>query len=527
MGMYRVPGSLCFSTGGTERMRIDASGNFGINGASGGATLQVNQATASYIDIKSDNALRMRMYGDSSQAILVSEGVPLIFKYETTEAMRIDASGNVGINGAADAATRLQVRGDTNSNYFWAGGPNRELRFSCFAVGVDDNAGHLINASSSSGVLAFGTDGTEHMRIDSVGTTTIKTNGTTQLVLNRADVSIQSGNQIANLLITGDDPSAGQSGAAINFTAGDAWATNSYPTNIVFYNDNAGTLAPRMTLDADGNLLVGRTGASGLGILNVEGGADFTNGDVYICRDTGNLLVGKTSADNTTVGTTIYTGSSSSISVVRDNNLLAIFNRLNGDGDLVSFRKDSLVAGSIGTKISDAASGDGELYVASGNTGLFFDDVNNYIRPANVSGALRDNTIDLGEPDSRFKNLHLSGKVTTGPSTSSAAEDIYNGGSGRTFQIPISINGTHTWVKISAMNHNGIIEQTIYFTNTGGQWGQLQATANTTGTPPTITVNLGTPSTTGSIVVLGQGSNPEFYSGGSIIYEMGPGLTFA
>jgi hypothetical protein len=27
MGMYRVPGSLCFATGGTERMRIDSSGN--------------------------------------------------------------------------------------------------------------------------------------------------------------------------------------------------------------------------------------------------------------------------------------------------------------------------------------------------------------------------------------------------------------------------------------------------------------------------------------------------------------------
>jgi len=26
MGMYRVPGSLCFSTGGTERVRVDASG---------------------------------------------------------------------------------------------------------------------------------------------------------------------------------------------------------------------------------------------------------------------------------------------------------------------------------------------------------------------------------------------------------------------------------------------------------------------------------------------------------------------
>jgi hypothetical protein len=50
-----------------------------------------------------------------------------------------------------------------------------------------------------------------------------------------------------------------------------------------------------MTLDASGVLLVGRTGASGFGKLNVDGGADLTGGNVLMCRDTGNVGIGTSS----------------------------------------------------------------------------------------------------------------------------------------------------------------------------------------------------------------------------------------
>jgi len=39
MGMYRVPGSLCFSTGGTERIRIDASGNLLVGKTSANSSI--------------------------------------------------------------------------------------------------------------------------------------------------------------------------------------------------------------------------------------------------------------------------------------------------------------------------------------------------------------------------------------------------------------------------------------------------------------------------------------------------------
>ena len=59
---------------------------------------------------------------------------------------------------------------------------------------------------------------------------------------------------------------------------------------------NAISFTQAMTLDTSGSLLINRTSASGLGKLNVEGGADFTNGNVYVGRDSGNLLVGTTTA---------------------------------------------------------------------------------------------------------------------------------------------------------------------------------------------------------------------------------------
>jgi hypothetical protein len=58
---------------------------------------------------------------------------------------------------------------------------------------------------------------------------------------------------------------------------------------------NAITFTQAMTLLASGVLLVGRTGASGFGKLNVDGGADFTGGNVLMCRDTGNVGIGTTS----------------------------------------------------------------------------------------------------------------------------------------------------------------------------------------------------------------------------------------
>jgi hypothetical protein len=198
------------------------------------------------------------------------------------------------------------------------------------------------------------------------------------LVLNRADASIQNGNQIANLLVTGDDPSAGQSGAAISFTAGDAWATNSYPTNIIFSNDQSGTLAPRMTLDASGNLLVGQSSTTFPGIGNTTAGVSIRGTDgSFFSRALG-------SGDT--------------------NNVVSI-NRSTEDGNILGFQKDGTTVGSIGVDNND------NFYIGattSGHSGFYFGNTN--VAPM-AAGTKVDNTIDLGTSDNRFIDLHLSGGV--------------------------------------------------------------------------------------------------------------------
>jgi len=66
----------------------------------------------------------------------------------------------------------------------------------------------------------------------------------------------------------------------------------------------------------------------------------------------GNVLVGKTTAEATTAGQTIYGGS---IVAVRSANGVGFFNRLTNDGDLIVFRQDSVTEGTIsvsGTTVS-------------------------------------------------------------------------------------------------------------------------------------------------------------------------------
>ena|GEM_PF-2159497 len=83
--------------------------------------------------------------------------------------------------------------------------------------------------------------------------------------------------------------------------AGDA----GFNSALTFYTNTGGASGTnpteKMRLDASGTLLVGRTGSSGLGKLNVEGGADFTGGDVYLCRDSGNVSIGGTTGERLTV----------------------------------------------------------------------------------------------------------------------------------------------------------------------------------------------------------------------------------
>ena len=317
-----------FGTNGTERMRIDSSGNVGVGTSSPSAKLDVLGSTTGDLIVRGStgrgNIITNTGAADSS-GILVgtttfqggastsgsaesrlsiiasgTEGstannrggnIQFYTKQSNSntinEAMRIDSSGNVGI-GTSSPAYKLDVNGGIrmpNATVFWlnnsSGTAQETLQL------FTDNNTYL----STPGALILRTNGTtERMRINSSGNllvggtspTAYETN--TKLKLNSSGTA-EVFNQLQ--LVNSGSPAGVGDIVGIGFAAGETTAygvkgsigyvrTADYGRGaITFYTNNtAGTASvstsdERMRIDSSGNLLVGTTTASTL--LTVAG----------------------------------------------------------------------------------------------------------------------------------------------------------------------------------------------------------------------------------------------------------------
>jgi len=186
-----VDGSFIrFNTGSAslvEAMRIDSSGNVGIGTSSPSYPLDVNGNA----QIRSGNSL---YFFSSSYGIRASTGLELKtldvirFLNGTTENMRIDSSGNVGI-GTSSPSQKLQVY--TASATATYGSFGNSVNTGGMIVGADASGwAYAWNTNSSAGVsnsvygnssgtntggALFYTSGSERMRIDSSGNVGIGT----------------------------------------------------------------------------------------------------------------------------------------------------------------------------------------------------------------------------------------------------------------------------------------------------------------------------------------------------------------
>jgi len=103
---------MTFYTGGSERMRLDTSGNLGI-GATPSYRLDVQGGTASFTGSSGANAIRVAGAGGSWFWIDNPTTTTMRFSSGATAgtgAMVLDSSGNVGI-GTASPASKLDVSG--------------------------------------------------------------------------------------------------------------------------------------------------------------------------------------------------------------------------------------------------------------------------------------------------------------------------------------------------------------------------------------------------------------------------------
>jgi len=415
-----------------------------------------------------------------------------------TERMRIDALGNVGI-GTSSPTSHLEIRGSS-------GGNGKQLRLSTGATTYWD-----LGRSASNGNFEI-TEGS----------------GDTHFVINKTSGNVGIGTTSpSSILDLGSDTntsqeiriSGGRASLGYDTTKGTSGAVviQGSANKAIHFENTADTSA--MVIDSSGNvgigtsspiypLVVSNSGAQGLefivGNTNFIQSYNRSTSDytplkidaetIAFGTDNGAERMRIDSSGNLLVGTTFYAGNSASATgsglsdgylwSTRQANTAAIFNRLSTDGNIVDFRKDGTTVGSIGTTSS-------QLYIGTGDTGLFLNSSSDTIQPINATaGTIRDGLIDLGSSGGRFKDLYLSGtayvgtKVGIGTSSPQYITEIaksQSGGVGPTLYL-------HNTVDAPVAGHAAEIRFNLRAEEATTRNAAIQAVAEGTyGTSPALT----------------------------------------
>lgn len=268
---------MTFHTGGSERLRIDTSGNVGIGTAnpsssSGYTSLTVNNATnGGFLDLQKGGTTYLRAEIDgSNNATLGSATAALRFQTNNVERMRISNAGNIGI-GTTSPSQLLHVAAGTilasNTSSTTAtvsiAGNGSTTGTSDFSLqqGTSSEA-YVYNRANS--YLVLGTNNTERMRITSAGLVGIGINSPATILHASGTIITQgaggntapSGQSIAGMY---------NSGGAAFFISGFGTTTPNTYQPIIFQQESQVGSAERMRITSDGRVGIGTNSPSTFG----------------------------------------------------------------------------------------------------------------------------------------------------------------------------------------------------------------------------------------------------------------------
>ena len=185
--------SIHNATSNQTQLVVLGNGNVGIGTTSPSAKLDISSSATGGTTIELDNTStggrNWTLYSSGSGNSFGAGKFALYDADAASVRLLVDTSGNVGIGGGT-ISSKLFVNTDTvGDSYFRGGADNsRFLDFSTFAT-ASPNAGHIINATSVNGEIAFATGGTERMRIDSAGNATFAGNIAVTGTVDGVDIS--------------------------------------------------------------------------------------------------------------------------------------------------------------------------------------------------------------------------------------------------------------------------------------------------------------------------------------------------
>jgi hypothetical protein len=311
----------------------------------------------------------------------------------------IDVTGTVTadgltVNKGSDGSDIVSLTGASAGRF---------LNIQSFTNSGAAGAGYDFNATSGQGAIQLSTVNTARLKVDYNGDISFyEDTGTTPKFFwdaSAESLGIGTGTPSAKLEVAETD-SVTYSSSAIQ---GDL---------VVSRKNLAGTVNQVVGLQFDVTGYLGTTtGVAGISAIQTSSASSAalafqtrnagTIGERMRIDASGNLLVGKTSADNgDTAGIEIQ--SDGQIFAAKSGDNVAYFNRISTDGTIVQLEKDGATVGSIGSAFSGSS-----MYIdgASSRTGIYF--ATSSWTPR-INGANVDNQVDLGGITNRFDDIYAT-----------------------------------------------------------------------------------------------------------------------